>query len=270
MAIEHARNLESLVRAGERASALLRTIGDVGVKMPNSEWTIGEAAAHTISSVRTYGSWATGTSEPEQLGILQKQINREIARVNEERIATVEHTDGNALGDQLRDATRAYADTTKDLPADHPFEWYDHIPMDLRSMTCIELAEVVVHMWDVAQAVGKPWPIDPKDAEQIMLGALSLAPYYVNRETTRGITASFEIRIRRGARVGLRLDDGIAHIQMPPEGRYDCVISADPVDLLLVSYGRIGLAGPLLKGKLLAFGRKPWLGLKFNSYFLKP
>lgn len=271
MAIEHARNLRALELGAQRAADLLRSIPDVNVRIPNSEWTISEAAAHIITSVRTYGSWATGAASPEQLGLSQKQINTEIARVNDARIATIDRSDGKILGDQLLEVVTNFVRDAAPLSGDRPFEWYDQIPMDMQSMTCIELAEVLVHTWDIAKATGKPWPIDAKDAEQMMLGALALTPHYVNKETTKGVKASFDIRVRGGARIGIRLDGGVATIQIPPDGdRYDCIISAEPVALLLVSYGRIGLAAPVLTGKLFAYGRKPWLGLKFNSYFLKP
>ena len=50
----------------------------------------------------------------------------------------------------------------------------------------------------------------------------------------------------------------------------DCTISADPEAFLLVGYGRSSQWGPILRGKIFASGRKPWLGLKFNSLLVKP
>ena len=50
----------------------------------------------------------------------------------------------------------------------------------------------------------------------------------------------------------------------------DCHVSADPVALLLVSYGRRSQWVPVLTGKLLAWGRKPWLGLRLVRYLVTP
>jgi len=48
------------------------------------------------------------------------------------------------------------------------------------------------------------------------------------------------------------------------------VISGDPVTFLLVGYGRMPLGRALLRGGVLAWGRRPWLGLRFNDHFANP
>jgi hypothetical protein len=56
----------------------------------------------------------------------------------------------------------------------------------------------------------------------------------------------------------------------PVGGPVDCVISADPVTFLLVAYGRMPLSRALLHGGILAWGRRPWLGLHFKNLFFNP
>ncbi|MGH3770942.1 MAG: hypothetical protein ACRDRW_06040 [Pseudonocardiaceae bacterium] len=57
----------------------------------------------------------------------------------------------------------------------------------------------------------------------------------------------------------------------PPSGQViDCHLWADPVDLILVIYGRISHWGPIARSRLLAWGRKPWLGLTFRNLFFNP
>ena len=48
------------------------------------------------------------------------------------------------------------------------------------------------------------------------------------------------------------------------------MISADPVTFLLVGYGRMPLGRALLRGGMLARGRRPWLGLRFKDLFFNP
>jgi hypothetical protein len=50
----------------------------------------------------------------------------------------------------------------------------------------------------------------------------------------------------------------------------DCRISADPVAFLLVGYGRVSQWPQIARGKMVAWGRKPWLGVKFRSLLRKP
>jgi putative sterol carrier protein len=50
----------------------------------------------------------------------------------------------------------------------------------------------------------------------------------------------------------------------------DCVITADPVTFLLIGLGRIPQFPQLLRGKLRAGGRKPWLAGKFGTLLASP
>ncbi len=48
------------------------------------------------------------------------------------------------------------------------------------------------------------------------------------------------------------------------------MISADPAAFLLVGYGRMPLVRALLRGGILAWGRRPWLGLRLMDLFFQP
>jgi len=50
----------------------------------------------------------------------------------------------------------------------------------------------------------------------------------------------------------------------------DCVISAEPATFLLVNYGRTGPWGPAHTGKVVAWGRRPWLALGLPKTFRAP
>jgi hypothetical protein len=52
--------------------------------------------------------------------------------------------------------------------------------------------------------------------------------------------------------------------------RVDCHVSADPVALLLIAYGRRSQWVPILTGKLIAWGRQPWLGPRLVRYLVTP
>ena len=55
-----------------------------------------------------------------------------------------------------------------------------------------------------------------------------------------------------------------------PMGTWIVTSSAEPVALLLVAYGRRSQWGPVLTGKLVAWGRKPWAGLRLTRYLVTP
>ena len=131
----------------------------------------------------------------------------------------------------------------------------------------MQLGEHLLHGRDIARAVGRPWPLDPRDARLVLDGAFAWAPLFVDAERARGLTAAFELRVRGGPRGVFRFGDGRLRVEPSPAGPVDCRVAADPVALLLVVYGRTGPWGPIARGRLLAWGRRPWLGLRFARAF---
>ena len=100
-------------------------------------------------------------------------------------------------------------------------------------------------------------------------GLLPTLPHFLN-DTATGIDAVYELRIRGGSRLYLTIRDGRLDIGVDRPKRVDCVISADPVSYLLVGYGRRSQWKPILTGKIMALGRKPWLGFGFGKLFVSP
>ncbi len=97
-----------------------------------------------------------------------------------------------------------------------------------------------------------------------------MLPLAVNPATAGEVEATFEVRIRRGSRFLIQVHHGTAQVERFRSHPVDCRISAEPVAFLLLIYGRISLWRPIIRGKLLAWGRKPWLALKLNSLFYNP
>jgi hypothetical protein len=65
------------------------------------------------------------------------------------------------------------------------------------------------------------------------------------------------------------VDDGTATIT-EAENPVDCWISADPTAFLLVGYGRVSQWSQILRGRIVAGGRKPWLGAAFSQLLTGP
>ena len=93
---------------------------------------------------------------------------------------------------------------------------------------------------------------------------MALVPYYVDKKNTAGKHVSYELRFRGGPRYRVAIDDGTAQVGAAGP-TVDCKITADPAAFLLVGYGRVGQWGQVLRGRLVAGGRKLWLGPQFGS-----
>jgi uncharacterized protein (TIGR03083 family) len=242
--------------------------------IPGSSWTVGDAAAHVVMDLRTEAlvsageavSWAEdATSAPGTPG--------GVGELNARAVTAETERDPKALANMLATATEDFLAASAHLPADHPMPsqyFQGEMALDLAGVTSIDLGEVLVHGYDIAKAAGRAWPIDAHEARLVLPAALRLVPAYVSPETAHGHTGSYELHIRGGPRVVVRFTTGTATLEEPGGGPVDCHILANPTALLLVLYGRISQWGPIAKGQLLAWGRRPWRALRFKQLFLNP
>lgn len=153
------------------------------------------------------------------------------------------------------------------------------IEFNLSSLLCHALNELSVHGRDIALADGRTWTIPRADAALVVNGFLvpsigGLGRQMVDQDNARGVTAAFDIRVRGGGRSVWRFENGDLTVTPvtpeAPTGHVDCHLSVDPEAFLLVAWGRVRQSGPIARGQLLAWGRKPWLGLKLRSLLKNP
>jgi uncharacterized protein (TIGR03083 family) len=147
--------------------------------------------------------------------------------------------------------------------------------MPLSTLTCHMLNELTVHGLDIARAEGVRWPIDAGHASLIMTGFVlpglhTLGRQMVVQEKAANVRARFDVRLRGHDRFWMRFSDGDFSVEASPQGPVDCHLSVDPAAFLLVSWGRISQWSAIPKGQLLAWGRKPWLGLQLRSWLRNP
>jgi hypothetical protein len=134
-------------------------------------------------------------------------------------------------------------------------------------MTCILVGELLVHGYDIARALGRPWRIQPGQARVAIAGVTAAMPLAVDTEVARGVQLSYEVRVRGGPRFVCRFEGGALRVERPTGRPVDLCMSVDPVAYLLVSYGRIGQWGPMLRGKTLVWGRKPWAAMQIKRLY---
>jgi hypothetical protein len=172
-----------------------------------------------------------------------------------------------AIAKRIEAATGVFLGAVEKVEWDQPVKWHGGLSVPVSTLSTLLTNECNVHGRDVALAEGKPWTIPPADAVVIIEGHFPLLPHYINEQVSSGLDAVYELNVRGGRRAYLKVEDSRLSIDDAPMGPVDCHISADPVEYLLVGYGRKTPWGPMLTGKLVAWGRKPWLGLKFARLF---
>jgi uncharacterized protein (TIGR03083 family) len=261
--------------AAQRFAALLRETDDIGRPVAGTDWTVAETAAHV--SVVLGGFSAAIAGEPQALTpeqYLDADFPTRLAATNEATIAMVDHSDAGRLAEVVTGGAQRFLEVAS--AADPQMEcatpWYGQgRTRTVDCLTALALGELTVHGHDIATGTGRPWPISAEHAK-LILGTVcpEMAPLVVRPEAGRGAPMTYEVRLRGdGPRYVIRVADGTAEVRAVG-GPVDCVISADPVTYLLVVYGRMPLGRALMRGGMLARGRRPWLGLRFKNLFFNP
>jgi hypothetical protein len=122
----------------------------------------------------------------------------------------------------------------------------------------------------MAAGLGRPWPIDPLDAQAILAAHFPLLEIMLDPERTRGLNATYGIELRGGSSVTVRFTDGAFSLEEAGGGPVDATISADPVAFLLVESGRLGRYEAAALGLLEAGGPHPDLALGFFDLIVFP
>jgi uncharacterized protein (TIGR03083 family) len=271
----HAAAMAALPAAAERTVELVRSIPDPATPIPGSDWTVGEAAAHLGVVARAFAAVAAGQPVgPTGVAPDLDDFHERLAQVNARAIAAAPARDPDRLGDRLGDGIAAFLRAVAERPGEDLVEtpWYGRgVTCRLDTLTCLAIGEVVVHGYDIARALRRPWPIDPEHARLVVAGVFpAMVPLTVDTAATAGLRAAYELRVRGGPRFVVRFQDGAASVEPAGGGPVDCWISADPTALLLLGYGRTGPWGPIARGRLLAGGRRPWLALRFQRLLRNP
>ncbi len=269
----------ALAKAVARTAQLWRSIAASAAPVPGLSWTAGQTAAHMVADMREYTEALTRhvNGDDTKINIPDGSPARARTAVNDQHLITVSERDLHRLADMLEETATRYlavaneieAADSSDTSEDIEILTADGLVLEPAVMTCLLLGEQLVHGLDIARAVHRPWTIDRDDALLVIPAVLSLAPKYLRPSRTKNLKISFELRMRGGSRYRIAITDGTGVVTVAGE-KADCVITADPVAFLLVGGGRVRQLPVLLRGKLRAGGRKPWLAAKFGTLLATP
>jgi uncharacterized protein (TIGR03083 family) len=258
----------ALRAATARLATLVRSLKDPQARIPGLQWTVSETAAHVVCELRDYTGFAAG--RPAVDTVEGARTPSELsAVVNAEQLRTYPERDPVALSAALPEAAEEYLAAVSGRTPDERTIVSNGLSMTGATMTAALIGEQLLHGWDIAKGARWPWIIPRGEALHVIAGVLSMVPDYLDRERARGRHISYELRMRGGPRYRVAIDDGSARVT-PAGERVDCVITADPVAFLLVGYGRVPQLGQVLRGRIMASGRKPWLGFEFGRLITGP
>lgn len=221
-------------------------------------WSVRDVAVHVMQIYELFPRLVAGQPSPV------RELE-EMAAVWDARVAADPEQDPKRVAARMREAVRAFAEGSHGWSDETT--WHAGIKAPVSTLGTILIGEAELHGWDIAHAGKRPWKIPREAAVLAILGLVPLLPHFLDRDATQGLSATYRLKVRGGPDLYMRVAGGSLTTSARPPGPIDCTISADPSSYLLVGYGRIGRFGPIATGKIAAWGRKPWLGLRFGNLF---
>lgn len=270
---DHAAARTALARVAGRTRGLFAGLAETEV-MADSQWTVGDVGAHLLIALRGFTDAVSGDGDRwAGLSPQDGSFHDRLAAFNARTIAGEPPRDLAALGASMVQASQDFLAASEGRSPDEqvPTPWYgDGASLSVSAATCLLLAEQVVHGYDIARRVGAAWPMSRSDACLVFHAVAAMMPMVVDVEAARGVSASFDIRLRGGQRFVVRVDDGTARVEPPGPQPVDCRLWVDPVAFLLVGYGRVSQWRAIARGQLVTWGRRPWWGLRLKGLFSNP
>lgn len=268
-----------------RVTSLLRSIKDTQVPAVG-QWNIGDLAMHLSQVWLGLPSMARRDLSPiyevlpDIAGTAGDSMMNDIWELGDLMVRAVNNDperDVGVLADRIEaEADRYFAECVgADPNAQGPW-MVDGFTMPLSVFTYHLLDETVVHAYDIARAAGRSWRIEPSHAAmalgRFVFRVFQAAPprMFVNAANAAGLRATYDIRLRGADRFYFVFNDGDFTVEEPSSRRVDCHISADPVAMLLVTFARSSQWPAIATGKLMAWGRKPWLGFQLRGLLRNP
>jgi uncharacterized protein (TIGR03083 family) len=244
---------------------LLLTFDDLQVRVLG-DWTARDVAAHFVEGIQAYRNFVEGNGSPYV-------VLEERAAVSAAAIRGNTETDPRALVERIHAETERIVASAVAIDGDPEVPWHTGHPMPISCALGLLVGEVIVHGWDLAQVAGVRWSVPDSWAHTVLRATTPMLPVFLDPVKSARVTSTYDIRMRGkdAPRIVLRLaDQKLTVHQARAAGKVDCYLSGDPLALLLVLYGRKSPISQALRGKALAWGRKPWRGLTMPSLFLNP
>ena len=260
----HTALLDAVLGVAEDTAALLRDRPDADRPIPGAEWTVGEAAAHLalanelMAALAAGGQHAYGDGTPGSL-----------AAANAASLAAFPERDPAVLAEEITRHARAFTRACAHRPASDAM-LTPLGPMDLGTLGSYLVTHMLGHGYDIAVALRRPHMIDRHRVGLTLPFLMTAMPRVVDSRSAADHTACYELRVRGGDRFTVTFRAGVAEVSPEPAPRPDCTILVEPVTFLLLALGRRGPLAALARGKVLAWGRRPWLAPGFPLLFKAP
>ncbi|HET9050723.1 MAG TPA: hypothetical protein VFO60_03415 [Candidatus Dormibacteraeota bacterium] len=236
------------------AQVLERLRGDEPV--PGMRWRTAEIGAHVAASIEAFRDLSAGRPTPyDETGFDE--------RVDEAILAGLGERDPGRLADVVREGAARWREDLGDRDVDDVAHGPRRREQTLGTLTATLELDLNLHGWQLGRALGSAWQADP---DAVRDAVRRLLPSLVDEAATRDVRVTVALMLR-GAEQPLRYTIDGGRVVMGATGPADVVVRTDAVSFLLNGVGLLSDARAALTGRVLVYGRRPWLALKLAEWF---
>ncbi|GAA0547314.1 maleylpyruvate isomerase family mycothiol-dependent enzyme [Actinomadura livida] len=260
--------------------AVRRAVGAVGDRfadlllavpphaMATADWTVADTAAHVVAISESYAAMLDPAGPAPPISALHDMMGDvtvdTVADLNEVGLRDLAERDPRALADRLRADIAAMLRATDGTDPGRPIDWLGGSRVPAAGVLAHLVNEMQIHGRDIARATGARWEVSAADAalffELFLLGVTRYGYGRLldwDRLERRGRIA-VEFRSRHTEPAVMVLTDGLVTVEKPGPN-VDVKLHFDPVALNLVLFGRLSRTRAALTGRIMVWGRRPWL-----------
>jgi uncharacterized protein (TIGR03083 family) len=220
------------------ALAAAVTPAEAARPVPRLDWSVADTIAHVLTVIRR------GYADPRR-----SATAAETAALNEICLDEVDDRDPASLAASLREDVHTALDVVyPKIPDDRVFPFHGGVTTTMTPALHVVLGEFVIHGYDIARAIGKPWQISEHEAMLLVPGELMGAWLRAGVPDER-----YELRLGSEPPICFAITAGQLVVSPAADGPAADVIAAEPVDLILTFYGRIPTSDPVLSRLLSRF-----------------
>ena len=229
------------VEATERAGA---------TPVPNLEWNVAELTAHIISLPDVYRAQ---NSLPEPF--TPPDSWADFSRAARAHITSI---DLSELSNQLLTELDRFLE---ELGPDGSTPWTLYGQATTAgNLAAGILSELLLHGMDLSAITGTTVTMTNEQALAIIPASMALVPAFLDPERILRCVGVYHMSFRGGDHYHFVVtEDGTLTVGLGKPARADCHLIADPATYLLLSLERTSQVKAALTGKMIGYGRKPWL-----------
>jgi uncharacterized protein (TIGR03083 family) len=269
---------QALDTESHRVAGRVRGSARLDGPVPGLDWTVGQVAAHLSVIYHAFAAAVRGEDFGADLSGVSgggQTLPQVTAAVNAFALELFPLGSPGEAADALESGAAellAAVAEQPDLQVDRVTPWYGPgMTRTVGGLAALAVSETLVHGRDLALALGGDRRLAPEAAAAVAATVLSeMMPGLLDQRRAGRVSGRFELRIRGGQRFVLHIEHGKGWTTAAPGSGVDCVMWLSGSTALLVGLGRMPLWRAVAGGGALAFGRKPWLGLRLPSLFLTP